>query len=268
MAKFLDRVRNYSYLDEKTGECGRTGNFTYLEDAEITDPIYLELTLTPGQNLDITAYKTNIADTCPHASGGYEVYQHVANSGWDIDLKKPIGSASVVSRVNKTILDNLSVEPEYEDSSLKELLLKTTECVGHYLGWDNLYIASDIVGERKHKPTVIEKAKSTFEHIKDMLMGREEVSNEAETRDTYDILVDLGYTEVNPDPTSTEIGPMVGSPQRRSLLQPDILETLCGKKLNGSPITKDDNFSPRFQFSYRILDKDFNDLISSHGLHY
>lgn len=268
MAKFLDRVKTYSYLDRQNGTPGKSGNFTYVAGAPLNDPIYLEMVVSP-ETLDITAYKTNISDFCGATTGGYEVYQTVAGNKWDIDLTQIIGSSSVMSRVNKNILEDLSVAPEYEDSTLKELLLKTTESIGHFMGWDNLYIASDVAGEKPKKPSPLKKAKSAFEQLKERLTGHTETVTEHTPINTNELLQSMGYVDVNPaSNNNASFSPMVGTPKRNSTLQPDILETLTGTKLNGKPITESDNFSPRFQFVYRILDKDLTDLMASHSLHY
>ncbi len=265
MAKFLDRVKTYSYLDAEKQQPGRTGNFTYVEPSVINDPIYLEMVVSPDETLNISAFKTNISNLIPTANGGYEIYQGMVKSGWDIDLTEQIGSLTVSSRVNKKILDDLTVSPEYENTGLREQLLKTTDSIGHFLGWDSLYISSGVAGH-KHKVSAVEKVKSTFDKIKDRLTGHKPEAPEYKAKSNLEILEELGY--ISTTPSSAEVAPMVGHPNKSGILQPDILETLAGRTLNGTPITESDNFSPRFQFVYRILDKDLNDLMASHSLHY
>ena len=147
--------------------------------------------------------------------------------------------------------------------------MKTTESIGHYLGWDSIYVASDVAGKKAKKPSPLKKAKTTFEHIKERITGRVETPAEPEPVNTNALLESMGYVDIRSEASDqTGMAPMLGTPKRNSTLQPDILETLAGKKLDGSPITEADNFSPRFQFVYRILDKDLNDLMATHSLHY
>ena len=269
MANFLDRVRTYSYLDKENGQCGRTGNFTYIEPTVINDPIYIEMIVSPNEDLSITAYRTDIAEKHPNIHGGYELYQSIDKDKWDIELKDIIGSVSVCSRVNRNFLDELSIAPEFENTGLREVLLKTTDSIGHFLGWKELYVTSDITGQKKPKVSAVEKVKSTFDKIKERLSGHKPAPTpEYQAKSTVEILDELGYTPVNSDPHSNEVGPMVGIPSKTGILQPDILETLAGRNLRGKNITKKDNFTPRFQFVYRIMDKDLNDLMASHSLHY
>ena len=265
MAKFLDRVRTYSYLDADKQQPGRTGNFTYVEPSVINDPIYIEMVVSPDESVNISAFKTNISSLSPTANGGYEVYQNVVNNNWDIDILEKIGSVTVTSRVNRQMLDDLVVSPEYENTSLREILLQTTNSIGHFLGWNSLYISSS-VAEQKHKVSAAEKVKTTFEKIKDRITGHQAPTPGYKAMSNMEILTNLGY--VSTDPKSSEPVPMVGRPNKTDILQPDILETLGGRTLHGTPINENHNLVPRFQFVYRIMDKNLNDLMSSHTLHY
>ena len=265
MAKFLDRVETYSYLDANKQQPGRTGNFIYVEPCVINDPIYIEMVVSPDESLKISAFKTNIADLAPTAHGGYEVYRDVVQNGWDIDLLEQIGSVTVTNRLNRNMLDSLTVSPEYDNTSLREQLLKTTDSIGHYLGWDSLYVSSEIAGQ-KHKVSAVQKVRSTFDRLKDKVTGRKPPEPGYKAKTNMEILEELGYISTNP--SSKEPSPMVGKPNKTGILQPDILETLGGKTLRGGQITEADNFSPRFQFVYRIMDKDLNDLMANHRLHY
>ncbi|MBE5739218.1 MAG: hypothetical protein E7354_05780 [Clostridiales bacterium] len=269
MAKFRDRVKGFTHLDRITGKAGKTANITFIQPCEANAPIYMELSLAQEGKLTITAYSTNLPEKYPNVTGGFELYKHIAQDNWDFELStNPIGYITVSNSVNRHIVEDMHVITEYQNSALRESLIKTVEDVGRYMGWEDLYVSSYILGKKKHKKSSTKSGKSTFEILKERLFGvaheEDETPRIVYPDENYDVFKNLGYVDaIKDNKHSPNHVPMKIKPHSRGTLQPDILETLTGIRLNGDVITDESHYTPRFQFAYRIMDTNFNDLIAN-----